>query len=164
MTFVYCLCFEIFLLTANSSACRHLSYIMPIWFKDMWMPIPFQKMRGHHSWSGKKGKSKQVKGGEKKQTALPTDWCTLWYPLGNAQSKLQSVLHTPRFAPLISSIMSYLPSLTIKSAIGEDCKDAIAKKKASEVGSWIKNLIYIRTISIVSDTLAAFSSYCNRSQ
>lgn len=64
----------------------------------------------------------------------------------------QSVLLISRFGPLFYSIILYLPSWTIKSAIGQDWKDAIAKKKASEVGSWIKSLIYIRTTS-TSDKL-----------
>lgn len=82
MTFVYCLHFEIFLLTANSNAWRHLSCIMPIWFKDI-CPFHFRRWRGHCSWTGKEGESKQVtavhSGEEGEIPSLPTDWwCTLW--------------------------------------------------------------------------------------
>lgn len=52
MTSVYCLCFGIFLLTANSSACRHLSYKMPVWFNIC--PFHFRRWRGTVLGQGKR--------------------------------------------------------------------------------------------------------------
>lgn len=74
--------------------------------------------------------------------------------LGNAQNK--SVLLIYKFAPLLSSIISDLPPWAIKSGLGQDWKDVIAKKKAAQVGPWIKNLIYIGTI-FTGDKLTGFS-------
>lgn len=47
------------------SQCLQAPWLSNAYVIQRYVPVPFQEMKGHHSWSGKKGESKQVKWGEK---------------------------------------------------------------------------------------------------